>query len=249
MGLSPDEYYADGAVEEFDLANQQLISNVISSIGCPAGLALVPPNVMAVPAADWTSCGLDDRRTPARRCCTSTRRAQSTTDVVPPQAADSVGEIQISGPDNATNTLTIDFSGGSPIPADGIFFDGASASRQHQHDQRSPDSQRHDVKPSAVSITLGQGHPGVTINAESSPGSGQRLACSPKRNDQRQSGGPRRIEQDRLRHGNAFRIEQLSRWHVGHCRKLVVTSSTALPAGTALTVGADATFIFDLPRS
>jgi autotransporter-associated beta strand protein len=130
VGLSPNEYYADGAVEEFDVATRQLISTVASSIGAPAGLALVPPSVMAVSASDWSGAGLTIAQTSDGMLNVYPTGSQpgTTTDVVPPQAADSVGEIQISGPDNAANRLTIDFSGGSPVPADGIFFDGVLGS-------------------------------------------------------------------------------------------------------------------------
>jgi autotransporter-associated beta strand protein len=130
VGLSPNEYFADGAVEEFDVATQQLISTVASSIGAPAGLALAPPNVMAVPAADWTTAGLTIAQTSDGMLNVYPTGSQpgATTDVVPPQAADSVGEIQISGPDNAANTVKIEFSGGSPVPADGIYFDGVLGS-------------------------------------------------------------------------------------------------------------------------
>ena len=121
VGVSPNEYYPDGAVEEFDLADQQLISTVASSIGAPAGLALVPPNVMTVPATDWTNEGLTIA---AKDGMLHVYQTGTTNDVIPPQPADSVGEIQISGPDNAANALTISFGGGSPIPPDGIFFAG-----------------------------------------------------------------------------------------------------------------------------
>ena len=130
VGVSPNEDYEDGAVEEFDLANQQLISTVASSIGAPAGLALVPPNVMAVPAADWTAAGLTISETSNGMLNVYPTGLQpgTATDVVPPQAAASVGEIQISGSDNAVNPLAINFSGGNPVPADGIFFDGVAGS-------------------------------------------------------------------------------------------------------------------------
>ncbi len=131
VGVSPNEYLPDGAVDEVDLATQQSTLTAISDIGAPAGLGLVPPNVMAVSATGWTNAGSPITALTIAVNGSDLQVYQTGTpaNVISSQPAASVGEIQISGPDSPVNSLTIDFSGGSPIPADGVFFDGASGAQ------------------------------------------------------------------------------------------------------------------------
>ena len=129
VAYSPDEAPGDAAVAEYDMSDQQPVSLSISSIDTPAGLALVPPNVaMAVSAANWVDAGSKGLTvvSTAANGMLNVENTGNGSAAISPQSAAGVGEVQITGPDNAANTLTIDFSGGSPIPPDGIFFDGAS---------------------------------------------------------------------------------------------------------------------------
>ena len=85
---------------------------------------------MAVPASAWNGvAGLtvagdaSDAGGMVHVCATNTNN-----DVVSAQSANVLGGIQIAGADNQSNALTIDFSGGDPIPPDGISFSGGLGS-------------------------------------------------------------------------------------------------------------------------
>jgi autotransporter-associated beta strand protein len=118
VGLSPD-HNGNGAVEKFDITTKQLLSTVVSSIGSPAGLAFAPLQ-MVIPAAAWSSAGLTIAR--SGDGMSHVYSTGTTTDVVAPLLAASLGGIEIRGLANSSETLTIDESGGDPIPSDGIAF-------------------------------------------------------------------------------------------------------------------------------
>jgi autotransporter-associated beta strand protein len=163
VGVSPNEYLPDGAVDEVNLSTGQSTPTAISSIGAAAGISLAPPNVMAVSATDWTNAGaaITALTIVVAGGDLHVNQTGSTTDVVPPQAVAGVGEIQISGPDSAANSLTIDFSGGSPIPADGIFFDGAARAQTNTVNlDDSAGSGAYSLSGSTVSLN---GVPAVTM--------------------------------------------------------------------------------------
>jgi hypothetical protein len=50
----------------------------------------------------------------------------TTNDIVPPMSIEDVTNIVILGPDSQDNALTIDFSGGNPIPVGGVSYDGGA---------------------------------------------------------------------------------------------------------------------------
>lgn len=50
----------------------------------------------------------------------------TTTDIVPPNVFTEVTSVSITGRDNYDEVLTIDFSGGNPIPSGGVSFNGGS---------------------------------------------------------------------------------------------------------------------------
>ena len=63
------------------------------------------------------------------------------TDVVTPRLFADVSNVSITGRDNFDDFLTVDFSGGDPVPAGGVTFDGGLLGRQRQfaRDQRRRD--------------------------------------------------------------------------------------------------------------
>jgi autotransporter-associated beta strand protein len=53
------------------------------------------------------------------------------TDLVTPLPTTALGSLQLTARDNAADTLTLDFSGGSPLSSGGIIFDGGSGSTKN----------------------------------------------------------------------------------------------------------------------
>ncbi len=258
VGLSPD-HSGDGAVEEFDMADQQLISTVISSIGTPAGLAFVPPHVMAVAAADWTAAGLTIARTGDGML--HVYRTGTTTDAIPPQAADSVGEIQIGGPDNAANALTIDFGGGSPIPCDGLSFAGVPGTEINSvivNDSTGSNSYSLSgsqlfinhvpaltlANTQALSLDLGSGSldlSGAIQTIGSIASSSFTIQRGTIGASLTGSGGLSKTGSDTAALSGSNSYKGGTTVAAG---TLVVTSPAALPTGTVLTIGAGGTFAF-----
>ena len=77
---------------------------------------------LTVPASDWAPSGLtlvlgSDGN--LHVYVTGT-----TTDVVPPRPAAGVSDIEITAPSSPSGSLTIDSSGGNPIPAGGLNYSG-----------------------------------------------------------------------------------------------------------------------------
>lgn len=130
VGFAPDRGPTDGTVEEFDLTTGDPIATIVTGIGPPAGLAYVPPLVqMTVPTSAWSGDGLTitgDSADAGGAVHVYTTNTNS--DVVSAQSANVLGGIQVAGADDASNVLTIDFSGGDPIPPDGISFSGGQGS-------------------------------------------------------------------------------------------------------------------------
>jgi len=273
VGVSPNEFYSDGAVEEFDLAGRQLITTVASSIGAPAGLALAPPNAMTVPAGDWTNAGLTISATSDGKL--HVYQTGTTTDVIPPQPAASVGEIQISGPDSAANTLTISFGDGSPVPPDGVFFAGVAGETNTVIIRDSTGSNAYSLNGAQLDLN---NVPAVTMTNT------QALTLDLGSGSLDLGGGSQAIGSIDFAQGSmtdgslssgAFAIQSgmisanlagpggLSKTGAGTATlsgtnnyqggtavsagTLVVTASVALPAGTALTVGAGGTLVFSPP--
>ncbi|MGO9112756.1 MAG: hypothetical protein ACLP9L_26275 [Thermoguttaceae bacterium] len=218
VGLSPD-HNGNGAVEKFDMADQQLISTVISSIGTPAGLALVPPNEMTVAATDWTSAGLTVTQDDGILHVYRTGATNPNADVIPPQPASSVGGIQIIGPNNAVNALEIDFGGGSPIPPGGVDFYGGLGSATNTVIINDPaGSNSYSLNGAQLSRN---NVPAVTL------ANTQALSLNLGRGSLDLGGGVQAITSFTLTSGT-----------------LDVTTSAALPAGAGLAVGANAASMF-----
>jgi autotransporter-associated beta strand protein len=279
VGLSPD-HSGDGAVEEFDLATQQLISKEISSIGTPAGLALLPPNVMTVSATVWTNAGSPITALTIAVNGSDLQVYQTGTpaNVISSQPAASVGEIQISGPDNPANSLTIDFSGGSPIPADGVFFDGASGSSVNTVKiVDSAGSNAYGLNGTQLSLN---GVPAVTMTNTQALGLdigsgsldlggaaqavGSITLVSGSLKDGTLSSGSFAVQSGKVsanlagpgglsKTGSGTATLSGSNSYEGGTTvtagKLVVASAAALPDGTALMVGANAASIFGHPTA
>jgi autotransporter-associated beta strand protein len=126
MGISPAEGEGGlyGAVVKYDFSSGDL-TTVVSSIGSPSGLAYAP---LEIPAADWTSAGLTITETSDGMLHVYTT-GTTTPDVITPVAAASVSGIQFTGLTTSSYTLTIDTSGGNPIPFAGdAFVNGDSCS-------------------------------------------------------------------------------------------------------------------------
>ena len=234
VGVSPNEYYPDGAVEEIDLANPQPTAPIISSIGAPAGLALVPTNVMTVPAAAWTSAGLTLAVADGELHVYQTGTAN---DAVFPFQTDDVGKVQISGPENATSNLTIDFGGGNPIPAGGISFDTGSISAPSTITiTGSPDL--NGTIQAMGSVTFGQGN----LANETVSSSLLVIQSGTITANLTGPGGLSKTSSGTLTLAGSNSYQGGTSVAAG---KLVVTASTALPTGTSLTVGAGGSSVFD----
>ena len=237
MGLSPDENYGDGLVEEVNLANPQSISTVVSSIGLPAGLAFVPPNEMTVPAADWPGPGLTiGQSNDGNLHVYQSNSGNPPVDVIPPQSAYNVGGIQIIGPDNAANTLTIDFSGGNPIPPDGVYFAGGSGSATNTVAiSGSPDLS--GTIQITGSVMFGQG----SLSNETVPGDSFEVQSGTMIANLTGSAGLKKTGSGTVTLAGSNSYRGGTTVSAG---TLIVTTSAALPAGTALAVGAGAASIF-----
>jgi autotransporter-associated beta strand protein len=126
IGESPAEGsgVADGAVVKYNLSTHDL-TTVVSSIGSPSGVAYAP---LEIPAADWTSEGLTITETSDGMLHVYTT-GTTTPDLITPVAVASVSGIQFTGLTTSSYTLTIDTSGGDPIPFAGdAFVNGDSSS-------------------------------------------------------------------------------------------------------------------------
>jgi autotransporter-associated beta strand protein len=240
VGYSPDDF-DHAVIEKFSMQTSATtgdvtgtpIAAVATGIGDPSGLGLVrsqtsvPP--VAVPASDWTSSGLTVTRTSDQWL--QVFQTGTPSKIFAQQEADSVGQIQVTGPDNATNNLTLDFSGGNPIPLYGIAFIGGAGSAMNSI-TISGASYLSGTIQTTGSVTLGQGDPSNemfevesgTINANLT-GSG---GLSKTGNGKVTLSGT-----DSYLGGTVVTGGTLN-----------VTSFQALAAGSMLTVGAGATTLF-----
>ncbi|MGA2034634.1 MAG: lamin tail domain-containing protein, partial [Thermoguttaceae bacterium] len=103
-----------------------LAGNQAPAAGPSSTFAVGATNVLTATAVNWTDAGLTLKRTSdgmLHLCYTD-----SGADAVTPMSAALVGSVQVTGRDNLPDTLTIDFSGGNPIPAGGLSYDGGPGS-------------------------------------------------------------------------------------------------------------------------
>ncbi len=238
VGLAPDQTDDDGAVEEFNIATGQYIANVISSIGAPAGLAYLPPNVMSATAADWTNSGYAGLRIASPGDGLLHVFGTGTmNDVVTPQSVDNESAVQISGPDNAADALTLDFNGGNPIPPDGVTFDGGSGTATNTVIiSGSPDLS--GTLQTVGCVTFGQG----SLSNETVPGGSLAIECGTISGDLTGPGGLSKTGCGTVTLSGSDSYQGGTMVTAG---MLVVTTPAALPAGSSLTVGAGGTFVFD----
>lgn len=83
-------------------------------------------NHLAVAANDWVAAGLTLKLASDGRL--HVYRTGTTTDAVPSCAAGEVLDVRITGRDGSADALTIDLSGGVPLPIGGIVYDGGLGS-------------------------------------------------------------------------------------------------------------------------
>ncbi len=88
----------------------------------PAPAPLIVPAPLTVPASDWAPSGLTLALGSDGNLHVYV--TGTTTDVVPPLPAADVSDIEITAPSGATGSLTIDSSGGNPVPAGGLNYSG-----------------------------------------------------------------------------------------------------------------------------
>ena len=239
VGLSPDDF-DDGAVEKFNVQTGAPIETITAGVGDPSGLALVPQfSEMTAAASDWTNSGYAGVTIAHADGTLHVYGTGSTSDVVPPQLAGTVSGIQVTGPDNAADALTVDFGGGSPIPADGVTFNGGSGTATNSV-IISGSSDLSGSMQITGSVTLGYGSvtSGMPASSPFSIESGTIVASLTG------SGGL-------IKAGAGAATLSGSNSYQGDTTiaggTLDVTTAAALPAGTALAVGAGGTFIFGDP--
>ncbi|MBN2578459.1 MAG: cadherin repeat domain-containing protein, partial [Pirellulales bacterium] len=75
-------------------------------------------------AGDWTAAGLTLKLGVDGKL--HLYQTGTTDDAVPPHVPANVTDVQITGRDDADDALTVDFSGGAPIPAGGLVFQGGT---------------------------------------------------------------------------------------------------------------------------
>ena len=115
----PFDFNRDGLVNETDKSVAQANHSGTTPLRL-LGRSLV----FSAAAGAWTDAGLTLRLTDDGLL--HLYRTGTAIDAVAPVAADSVNGIQITGRDNLSDTLTIDFGGGSPLPNSGLSFNGGA---------------------------------------------------------------------------------------------------------------------------
>ena len=226
VGLSPD-HNGNGAVEELDITSGDYVATIASGIGTPSGLAYVPGlTVMSAVAADWPTAG------PSALTLASDSYDQlhlydtdTTDDAVAAQSSENVGEVQVTAPDNTANLFTIDSSVlNNFIPPGGISFEGGSGSATNTVSiEDSAGSNSYSLNGSQLTIN---GSPLVTMTNT------QALSLDLGSGSLDLGGAAQAIGSFTLVSG-----------------RLDVTTSTALPAGASLTVGANAASIFGVQEA
>ena len=115
----PYDLNRDGAVDAADTAVVQA-----NHSGANPLVLLGRSAVLAVTAGDWTDAGLT--LSLGADGLLHLYRTGTTTDAVPPVAATGIAGVQIAGRDGAADVLTVDFTGGSPIPGGGLGYNGGA---------------------------------------------------------------------------------------------------------------------------
>ena len=159
------------------------------------------------------------------------------TDAVPPLSVANVGQIQLSGPDDATNALTIDFSGGNPIPpVAGLIFAGGSGTATNTVSiSGSPDLS--GTIQTVGSVQFGQG----SLSKVSVPGDALEIQSGTMIADLTGTAGLLKTGSGTVTLGGSSNYQGGTAVTAG---TLIVTSATALPSGSSLTVGAGSGSLF-----
>jgi len=246
------------------------------TVGAGATLIFDPssitPKAIIATASNWTDAGLTLLRT--NDGMLHLYDSGTTTDAVPPQLVSDVDRVGITARDQLADTLTLDFSGGNPIPPGGLTWDGglgSSADALAIKDHVVSDAFTlsgtdlslnglplvHCTNINAFSFDLGAGSLDLAGTTQTMNGvtlvSG-RLIHGTLSSDsfvvQAGSIGASLTGSGSLRKTGSGTVTLSSANHYTGGTKvlagtLIVTSATSLPDGGALTVGAGATLVFD----
>lgn len=193
------------------------------------------PETLSAGPSDWPPAGLTLKLASG---LVHLYQTGTTTDTVTPILASATSRVQITGRAGLADTLTIDFSGGNPLPSGGLTFDGGSAAGGDSVAViGTAGNDNVTLSPTQVIVN---GGPAVTYSNAEFFGF-----------DLKTGTDSLTVDGTTLRLAAAGAISAGTNVTVTGGGTLMVADADALPAGTGLTIGGGGTVVLasDLPKA